>query len=363
MYLKIRGLPSLTTASSVTTTTATSSSKATSTITSVTQSQSASSSISVSSSSVISSNSFSSSSHLSTSTIQATVVIPNQKNVPYDYYYPNDIDGTVYIAFGGVLGFLLLLIVLIWSILSFKSWYEARTQKHYRDTLKQNYNNLMYTHTNGSDEYFTNDSFKDEIKDPSSVATTSTNTSPSSSYNSRSSIQSSSHVSDISEKLLKQQQVRKGTDKDKLIARKSMTFINNHNNSLSNITNNNNNNNGTSNKNNEEFQKLFVSPTEVLFNGNKFMHTHNNSFSTTALSFSSVSSSPMHTFGLVSNNSSSNREIMSTPCITVNSGTPIHTGTSTSLDNSNMNNNANGNTKTKKFRPPSVHLDQLLDQQ
>lgn len=356
MYLKvIGGLPSLITTTSTSTTTSSSS-----TTTSTTTSGSQSHDTSGSTTSYSFSSSFSSSSsHLSTSTIHATVVIPNQKNIPYSYYYPGDINGTVYIAFGGVLGFLLFLIILIWSILSFKSWYEARTQKHYRDTLKQNYNNLMYTHTNGSDDYFTDDLFKDELKDPSSGVANFTSTSPSHSYNSRSSIQSSSHVSDISEKLLKQKQARQGVASS--ITRKSKVFVNSHNSNLSNITNNCSTNNTSTN---EEYQELFVSPTEVLFNGNKFAHTRNNSYSSITLSASSISSSPMRTFGpFPNNNINSNRENISIPSITLNSGTPIHTGTSTPMGDSKMNNNTNTNAKLKKFRPPSVHLDQLLDQQ
>ena len=370
MYLTVRGLPALITTSSTTSTTTSSSSSTTTTSSSSSASSGATSTSQSTSNSITSapsSSSSSSSSHLSTSTVHATVVIPNQKNVPYAYNYPGTIDGTVYIAFGSVLGFLLFLIVLIWSILSFKSWYEARRQKNYRNTLKQNYNNPLYTHTDGNSDYFTNDSFKDEMEGPSSSFSFSSSPSSSSSSHSpnnpRSSTQSSNHVSDISEKLLKQKHQQRDTDR--LMVRKSFVFNNNNHNN-----NNNNNSNGNSNNASNgsgEFQGLFVSPTEVLFSGNKFTHSHENSFSNTTLSLPSTSSSPMHTFGIFPNGNGNGSvgEGAATPSITINSsGTSVVTDTLSPLGISNMHNNNNsGNVKTKRFRPPSVHLDLLLDQQ
>ncbi|CAL9732926.1 chitin synthase 3 complex protein Csi2p [Monosporozyma unispora] len=227
----------------------------------------------------------SSSSHASTSIVHATVMIPNQENTLYRYNHPGDIDGTVYIAFGSVLGFLLFIILLIWSILSFKSWYVARKQTQYRNTLKQRYNNPV-------DDFFTENGFLDETDSWCSQ---------------------SSNDSDISEKVIKQQ------------------------NSVGKALNA------------EDFQELFVSPTEVLFHGG------NSNVSNTTLSIPSGASSPMHTFGNVYNNTS-----MDTPVITINNASILNSEPFLTSSN-NSSNNTNDTPTTKKFRPPSVHLDQLLN--
>lgn len=229
----------------------------------------------------------SSPSYTSTSIVQATVMIPNQENTPYSYKSSSDINGTVYIAFGSVLGFLIFLILLIWSILSFKSWYVARKQAQYRNSFKQNYNKPI-------DDFITEPAFLDDSDTWSSQ---------------------SSNDSDISEKVIKQQQQQQQHKASKSI-------------------------------NTQDLQELFVSPTEVLFHsgGN---HTNG---ANSPLSIPSVvpsgASSPMY----IQNSS------MAIPTITIN-----NVSNSESTLNSSSNNSTDNANATKKFRPPSVHLDQLLN--
>lgn len=317
MRLDRRDLPALVTARTTSTTkSTTSSTKRKSTKTSSNEKSPTSSSSLITSStyssiithstlttSISSASSSTSTQHVSTSVIQATVVIPNQENTPYNYNFPGDIDGTVYIAFGSVLGFFFFLILLIWSILSFKSWYVARRQTKYRNTLKQRYNNPMGGNGIGMFEDFVPDETIFEETDNWSSQ--------------------SSDESDISEKIIKQKT---------------------------------SNNNIKHTMNGEELQELFVSPTEVLFRGN---NNTNNSGSHITLPVPSGASSPIYTFGLEHmNNSNINMErfVGTPPTIVINNGGSIISDSPSQLNSNNVT------PTTKKFRPPSVHLDELLNQ-
>ncbi|EDO17422.1 hypothetical protein Kpol_1037p18 [Vanderwaltozyma polyspora DSM 70294] len=141
-----RGLPKLVTSTSTSTsTTSTSSSSVISTSkTTSTVTGSSTTFTSISTSMITSSSASSSLSSSSTTSYSHSVWIPSATNNKY-IRIPDRVDGTVFIAVGSCLGFVIGIILILWMFLTFKAWRNARKESKIR-LLENKYNPYMGDH-------------------------------------------------------------------------------------------------------------------------------------------------------------------------------------------------------------------------
>lgn len=255
--------------------------------------------------------------------ISNPVTIPNNNQLKN----PNIIirtatDGTVFIAFASCLGAIIIALIVTFIILSFKAWHSARHENHIK-TIQDSYNNDPFNNGNITPNDFNYNGSNFINSDMSSFMS-----SGSESYD------DNEKNSDLSEKILKNKNSRLS-----LYSLGSNSALN----LLNNFDDSNNNKKNTNNITNPRLS-MFISPTEILQNET---HQWNNNGSSTN----------------VSNESFFDSQI-STPTV---QGVPTTTSQFITNDYSEFNrtfdNNQNGTTKAKPFRPPSVHLDELLNLQ
>lgn len=300
--------PSSSSSSSSSDESSTSSSKessGTSSSASVSSSSDSSSTTSSDSSSTITSTSFTSYSSYSTSSSSITpspVYIPSAENNKYVYHVKQP-SGTVYTAFGSCLGFIILVLFFVWFAFAIKSWKNARNEYQIREREHQ-YQYDPYFFQYGDGDGFSSDS---------------------------------DMASDISEKVLKQKSSR-------------MSLYSLGGGSAFNLL--------SSEKVNEKPQQqptnnprlsMFTSPTELLKN-------EGNNWSSENSAFNSVSSTPKEQpmAQIISNpagKSNLNGNVLFDNAVSKLQidGTP---------ESVQLRPNDN---KKRKFRPPSAHLDDLLD--
>ncbi|CAI4036313.1 hypothetical protein SMKI_15G1520 [Saccharomyces mikatae IFO 1815] len=237
---------------------------------------------------------------LSTSSIiPSSVYIPvtNGNKFIYQAHHPN---GTVFIAFAGCLGAILLSLTGAWIALSVKSWRSARRENKLRNLENQYQYDPFYFQSGSNDAESETSSHSDD--------------------------------SDISEKVIKNKSSR-------------MSLYTLGSTSVLNLLNN-------KTDGNENFRSsMFISPTEILQcdanNSNTWSQQSNNS-----AIYDSLSSTP--------------REPGATQILGnfTDSTNPFgHAAYNLDIDSGDRSTpKSNGSQgKVKKYRPPSVHLDQLLD--
>lgn len=257
--------------------------------------------------------------------ISNPVTVPNNNQLKN----PNIIirtssDGTVFIAFASCLGAIIIALIITWITLSFKAWYSARHENHLK-TIQDSYNNDPFNNRNVSPNDFNYNGSNFWNSDMSSFIS-----SGSESYD------DNEKNSDLSEKVLKTKSSRLSLYS--LGSNSALNLL-----STFDDSNNGNKKNAHNNITNPRLS-MFISPTEILQNET---HQWNNSNGT-------------------STNGSSDSFFdsqISTPTAHV----PASTSQFVTNDYSEFNrvsaNNQNSTTETKPFRPPSVHLDELLNLQ
>ena len=260
--------------------------------------------------------------------ISNPVTIPNNNQLKN----PNIIirtstDGTVFIAFASCLGAIIIALIITWIILSFKAWYSARHENHLK-TIQDQYNNDPFNNNSNvtpQDFNFNGNNYWNS--DMSSFVS-----SGSESYD------DNEKNLDLSEKVLKNKNSRLSLYS--LGSNSALNLLNNFEDS------NNNNNKKKNNFNNISNPRLsmFISPTEILQNET---HQWNNSNGNS----------------LNGSNDSFFDSQISTPTAHVPTSTSQFISNDYSEFNRTAVNNSNGTTETKPFRPPSVHLDELLNLQ
>ncbi|CAI4052858.1 hypothetical protein SUVZ_15G1450 [Saccharomyces uvarum] len=211
-------------------------------------------------------------------------------------------DGTVFIAFASCLGAVLLSLTAVWIALTIKSWRSARRENKLRNLESQYQYDPFYFQSNSNDD----DS------------------------------ETSSHSgdSDISEKILKDKSSR-------------MSLYTLGSSSVLNLLNN------TTDTNENFRSSMFISPTEILQRDANNSNTSSQQSNGSEM-FESLSSTPKERaaaqiVGKFSDNNNTNPF----------NYTPYNLSPDFE-DNSTPKSNVTQG-KTKKYRPPSVHLDQLLD--
>ncbi|CCH61367.1 hypothetical protein TBLA_0E03130 [Henningerozyma blattae CBS 6284] len=134
-------------------------------------------------------------------------------------YQPKVIDGTVFIAFGACLGFIFLIILSLWAILTFKSWQSARSEYKRRE-IESKYQFDPFYISNNTNQRSTlsllgnekNNIFMDPLSGISTYEDLEDFDTSSSSLTTSSSSNSSPFHSDISEKILKSQKSSGGNN-------------------------------------------------------------------------------------------------------------------------------------------------------
>ncbi|SMN18912.1 similar to Saccharomyces cerevisiae YOL007C CSI2 Protein of unknown function [Maudiozyma saulgeensis] len=261
------------------------------------------------------------------------VTIPNNNQMKN----PNIIirtstDGTVFISFASCLGLIILALFLTWGILAFKAWYSARHENHLK-TMQDGYFTDPFSNRNAS--------LGNGIKNSSNgsglgyfgsdLATLVSSESESYDENEKN--------NDFGEKVLKTKSSRLSLYS--LGSNSALNILNNFENSDSSTKTK-----GPVFKNtlaNNSRLSMFISPTEILQNET---HQWNNSANASHESFfSSDASTPT---AHVSATSAS--QFIS------NDYSEFNRGNATTIDPIAAKN-------TKHFRPPSVHLDELLNLQ
>ncbi|KAL3231674.1 Chitin synthase 3 complex protein CSI2 [Nakaseomyces bracarensis] len=255
-----------------------------------------------SSTSSTSSTSYSSYSSSTSSITPSPVYIPSAENNKYVYHVKQP-SGTVYTAFGSCLGFILLVLLFVWLLFAFKSWKNARNEYQIRERENQ-YQYDPYVFQYGDVDGFSSDS---------DVA------------------------SDISEKVLKQKSSR-------------MSLYSLGGGSAFNLL--------SSEKVNEKPQQqtvnnprlsMFISPTEILKNeGNNWSSTENSAFN-------SVASTPREQSMAQIINNPASKSSFNDNMLFENAVSKLQVQTTPDMAQLRPND------KKRKSRPPSAHLDQLLD--
>lgn len=221
-------------------------------------------------------------------------------------------NGTVFVSFGSVLGLILIILAVIGATLSFKAWYSAR----HENQLKRLENGFGFDQFGGSGGYFGSDA-------------TSFVSSGSESYD------DDEKAADMGEKVLRTKNSR-------------LSLYSLGSNSALNILNTFENQDTPRAKTNNVIKNpalnssrmsMFISPTEIL--QKETNQWGNNSNASSDSFFDSEMSTPTAARSAVSNT-----QVISNDYSEVNDS--FRTGNAA---------------KTKTFRPPSVHLDQLLDLQ
>ena len=238
------------------------------------------------------------------SVISTSSITPSSVYIPvtdgnkflYQAHHPN---GTVFIAFAGCLGAILLSLTGAWIALNIKSWRSARKENKLRNLENQYQHDPFYFQTSINDDESETSSHSDD--------------------------------SDISEKVLKNNSSR-------------MSLYTLGSTSVLNLLNN------KTDANDNFRSSMFISPTEILQSDANNSNTW--SQSNESAIYDSLSSTPgqpgatqilgkftdsTNPFNYTSYNLSPDSEDRSTPKSNVSQG------------------------KVKKYRPPSAHLDQLLD--
>ncbi|CCD23930.1 Csi2p NDAI_0C02700 [Naumovozyma dairenensis CBS 421] len=333
--LRRRELPKLVTTTKTSTSSSSSSThKATST--NVSSTSNSKSTVTTKTSSVTSQKSMpkivsSSSSSIDTSQTASVTTAPKISSTPvtipatdgnYNIYRSNQLDGTVFIAFGSCLAFILVLLLSLWAFLAFNAWNGAR-KEYQRKAIEEKY---QY------DPFYFNNSNNSNKSSSLSASSSSNN----SNY--------SDNESDISEKFLKPKNSRMT-----LYSMNSASALNLLNGKSSNTEFN--SSEKTNNDLNSTFRNsMFISPTEILQQETQF---NNNSINGSSI-FDSTNSTPkIQTFPtqIIANNNGSNFASLNTTDFE-GLGLKLNPGSEGTPDS---------NDKKKNFRPPSVHLDQLLD--
>lgn len=224
----------------------------------------------------------------------------------------NSTDGTVFVSFGSCLGLILILLSVVWATLAFRAWYSARNE----NKLKRLENGFGFDQFGSGGGYFGSDA-------------TSFISSGSESYD------DDEKAGDMGEKVLRTKNSRLS-----LYSLGSNSALNILNNAENQSTPRGKTNNVIKNPGlNSSRMSMFISPTEIL--QNETNQWGNKSNASTDSFFDSEMSTPSATRSAVSN-------------------TQIIANDFSEVNGSMRANNTN---KTKNFRPPSVHLDQLLDLQ
>ncbi|CAI4051141.1 Csi2p SKDI_15G1490 [Saccharomyces kudriavzevii IFO 1802] len=215
----------------------------------------------------------------------------------YQARHPN---GTVFIAFASCLGAILLSLTSVWIALSIKSWRSAQRENKLRNLENQYQYDPFYFQSKSNDNESETSSHSDD--------------------------------SDISEKVLK-----KKTSRMSLYTLGSTSVLNLLNNKT---------------EPNENFRSsMFISPTEILQSDGNNSNTWSQQSNGSAV-YESLSSTPreLGAIQIIGKFSENTNPFNYTSC---------NLGPDSRDDSTPKSNTSQG--KVKKYRPPSVHLDQLLD--
>lgn len=265
--------------------------------------------------------------------ISNPVTIPNNNQMKN----PNMImrtstDGTVFISFASCLGVIIIALFLTWAILGFKAWYRARHENHVK-TMQDGYLTDPFSNRNatfGSD--ITNNSSNGGGLGFFGSDLASLVSSGSESYD------DNEKNNDFGEKVLKTKSSRLSLYS--LGSNSALNLLNSFENSDSS-----NKTKGPASKNipaNNARLSMFISPTEILQNET---HQWNNSANASHESFfNSEISTP-----------TAQASAVSTSQFIMNDYSEFNRNNATTTDPNEA--------KVKHFRPPSVHLDELLNLQ
>lgn len=309
-----RGLPALTTSTTSTY------SSATSTVTGSTNNTTNSNSTIYGNSTILYSNSSYTTTSISSTTTN-TNYVSNPVTIPSDQEIKNphinhvtSTDGTVFIAFGSCLGFIIVVLMLLWGLLSFRAWRSARHEYQLK-AMQSRFQIDPFSSAGGT--YFSSDN-------------SSYNSSDSENYG------NNEKEGDIGEEVLKTKSSRLSFYS--LGSNSALNLLNNFN--SPNTKNNKSNNSNTIMKNhllNNSRLSMFISPTEILQNEayQGGYNLSNDSFFDPEICTPNLQSSAVSNTQFISNDYSELNKAYYT------------------VDPAKKNN----------FRPPSVHLDQLLDQE
>lgn len=248
-------------------------------------------------------------------------VIPSASNNKY-IYHDSQKSGTVFIAVGSCLGFIILALFGIWLLFAIRAWKSARQEYRLR-AMENKYQCDPFLFTGGAEPYESSIDFSD-----------------------------TDDSSDISEKVFKEKSTRMSV----------YSFGSNSALNLLNQAQAPNTSDFTADPNNAS--NMFVSPTEMIKNQSNNRMTWNLAHPPSLpLQGGQRATEP-------NSGSSTPREQAFTQIIgnhSLYALPPALTNSSLNKDNGNSsydstNNTQPGSDKVKNYRPPSVHLDTILDQ-
>lgn len=268
-----------------------------------------------------------STSHSSSATFAPT--IPSSAENKY-IYHAKHAGGTVFIAVGSCLAFILFVLVVVWTLFGIGAWHSARKEYKLKEMEdKYQYDPFFFSNTNESSDYSDSD-----------------------------------EKSDISEKVLKNKSSRVS-----LYSLGSTSVLNLLNQGKSGVERNNEPLVGNS----ANRRSMFISPTELLQNeANRTGLWVNDKESSSNLFDSPASTQLEHSYAQFINNGESlgvekpniyyhQNNSGSTADLLLSSKPILSPDDSPSSFGTNGTNDSNARRK-KNYRPPSVHLDELLDE-
>lgn len=273
-----------------------------------------------------------------------TPIIPSSSDNQY-IYHSNHIGGTVFIAVGSCLGFIILVIIAAWIIFGISAWNSARKEYKLKE-IENKYQYDPFFFANGTDSSDNSINYSD-----------------------------GEDGSDISEKILKNKSSRLS-----LYSLGSTSVLN-----LLNQQHKDRDENGASpidgainnsHVNNANRNSLFISPTEILQNeaNNSTLWNHSNANASSL--FDSATSTPREQLAaqIISNSNMDNSSAAlknlyyhanhtSSTANLLSENMLLHSGDhALSPDSLNAKDISNETAGKKNYRPPSAHLDDLLNQ-
>lgn len=263
-----------------------------------------------------------------------TPIVPNEEDNRY-IYRASHAGGTVFIAVGSCLGFILLLVGLVVGIFTITSWYRARKEYKLKE-IESKYQSDPFFFSQATDSG-DNNSYSDNDDN-----------------------------SDISEKVLKTRNSRMTLH---TLGSTSVFNLLNHDNKSSDVLDN-----SAQKQSHNKRQSMFISPTEILQNegGNQSNIWSDSNFSSSRI-LDSADSTPREQVRtqFINNPSMSNlasntpwKESISPREYIQNNSSLLRPDLTSShgysVDSGVQQRDASPKLK-KNYRPPSVHLDTLLD--
>lgn len=272
-----------------------------------------------------------------------TPIIPSSSDNQY-IYHSKHIAGTVFIAVGSCLGFIILVIIAAWIIFGINAWNSARKEYKLKE-IENKYQYDPFFFTNGTDS-------------------------------SDSSINYSDGEDDISEKILKNKSSRLS-----LYSLGSTSVLNllnqNHNDQDENVVPSMDGTMNHNHVNNANRNSLFISPTEILQNEANNSALWNHGSANASSLFDSAMSTPREqlTAQIISNPNLGNSTTAALKDLYYHTNSTTSTANllsenmllhssdhRLSPDSLNAENLTNETGGRRNYRPPSAHLDDLLNQ-